>query len=376
MSVGLVAKREIRERVRSRSFQVSTGIAILITVATIVLPSLETNPLRSKVRVGLVGRSESEVKRSLQQLGDDDTTVEYEAFDSRGQAARALRDDKIHVALIAKKEILLKEPVDPQDISPKVKIARVLSILPAITRAPIVVNSILEEPIRKKGNPGAAFFGTVLIYIFLFMYGSMILSGVAEEKGSRVIEVLLSTVPAKRLLYGKVIGIGTVAILQAALIGVVALVCMQIVGSDPLGSAVGGQIIQVFGWFALAYVFYAWAYAAAGATVSRQEEAQNLSFPVGLPILIAYGAAASAMGGEDSRLLRVLSFLPPTAPIAMPMRAALGFATTTHVAIAAAVTVVGALLMMRLAGTIYERSILRIGARVKLRDVLTRRAQQ
>jgi ABC-2 type transport system permease protein len=108
--------------------------------------------------------------------------------------------------------------------------------------------------------------------------------------------------------------------------------------------------------------------------VSRQEEASNVMFPLSLPIIIAYAAAASALGGEDSRLLRILSFLPPTAPIAMPMRSALGFASGGQVAISIVLTLLGTALVIRLAGTIYERSILRMGARVRLKDALRRAA--
>jgi ABC-2 type transport system permease protein len=68
----------------------------------------------------------------------------------------------------------------------------------------------------------------------------------------------------------------------------------------------------------------------------------------------------------------MLSFLPPTAPIAMPMRGALGFASAGEVAISIVITLLGAAVVMRLAGKIYERSILRMGARVRITDVLRR----
>lgn len=373
--VWLVAVREIRERTKARSFQISTLIAILITSAAIILPSLSSNPLRSSVKVGLVDRDQKDVQQTLDQLRftENEAKMIYSDFPDRTTASEALETDVIHLAVIGTEEILLKEPVDPDDHSPKIRAAQVLSVLPAITKRPVQINSVLAAPQRERGDATSAFAGTVLLYVFLFMYGSMILSGVAQEKGSRVIEILLAAVPARRLLTGKVAGIGVVALIQSGLIAVTSLVAYQITGRSPLSGSTGGQILQIFGWFVLAYMFYAGAYAAVGATVSRQEEANNVSFPLSLPIIIAYVAASSALGGEDSRLLRVLSFLPPTAPIAMPMRSALGFASIGEVIASILITILGALIVMRLAGTIYERSILRMGARVRLKDALARR---
>ncbi len=372
----LVAEREIRERVRARSFRISTVIAMAVTAGAIILPTLSNNPLQSNVKVGLVDRSAKDIEATLAQLTftGAEAKATYRTYKDRSAAAGALRSDEIHLAVIAKREILLKEPPDPDDTSPKVRVARLLSVVPAITRAPVRITSIFARPERERGDATSAFFGTVLLYAFLAFYGSAILSGVAQEKGSRVIEILLSTVPARRMLSGKVLGIGMVALIQSGLIAASAIVAYQVSGKSPLAGSTGGQVLQILGWFLLAYMFYASAYAAVGATISRQEEAQNIAFPLMLPILTAYIAAVSALGGEDSRLLRVLSFLPPTAPIAMPMRSALGFASTEQVALSIVLTLIGTLIVMRLAGTIYERSILRMGARVRIKDALRRSA--
>jgi ABC-2 type transport system permease protein len=370
--VTLVAEREIRERVKAKSFRISTLIAMVVTAGAIILPTLSSNPLQSTVKVGLVDRDQRDVEATLAQLKftGAEAKASYHTYSSRDAAARALRADDIHIAVIAERELLLKEPIDPDDVSPKVRVARLLSVLPAITRAPVPISSVVERPERERGDATSAFFGTILLYAFLAFYGNAILSGVAQEKGSRVIEILLSTVPARRMLAGKVLGIGVVALIQSGLIAVSALVAYQAAGKNPLAGSTGGQVLQIFGWFLLAYLFYASAYAAVGATISRQEEAGNVSFPLMLPIIIAYIAAGSALGGEDSRLLRILSFLPPTAPIAMPMRSALGFASPAQVALSVVSTLIGTAIVIRLAGTIYERSILRMGARVRLKDAL------
>lgn len=374
----LVAIREIRERVRARSFQVATAAAAVITLAAIVLPTIASNPLKSVVRIGLVRTTQRAESRQLNgaQLGVD-TTTRYVTLPDERAADKALRAGRIQVALIGRDAVLLKEPIDPNDVSPKVRIARIFSVLPAIRGAPIPIRSVLSRPAHARRNPTSAIYGAVLIYFFVFMSGAMIITGVAQEKSSRVIEVVLATIPAKRLLAGKVIGIGIVALLQAVTVAVAALVAFVVTGRTPLSGSTGGQVLQTVWWFVLAYAFYACVYAAIGATVSRQEEAQNMTFPITVPLFIGYIAALSTLGGgEESRLLRVLSFLPPTVSIAMPARIAIGTATPQQVAIAIAVTLVAIVLTVRLAGRIYENSILRMGSRVKLRDALRSTARR
>lgn len=369
-----VARREVRERLRSRSFQVSTFIAVAITIGAIVLPSLGSGALRPVVRVGTVESDQSRIRGQLDAFAIDlGADLEFREFVDENSAGEGLKDEDVHLVVVREAKILLKEPVPEADESAKVRVARLLSAAHAVTRQPLPIDSVLPTPERERGDAAIALFGTVMIYAFVFVYGSTILSGVAEEKGSRVIEVLLSVVPARSLLHGKVIGIGMVALAQGGLVVLTAFASYAAIGRSPLEGARGGEILQVFGWFILAYAFYAWAYAAAGATVSRQEEAQSLQFPLGLPILIAYIAAATSLGGEDSRLLRVLSYLPPTAPVAMPMRSAMGFVSPATVLLVVAGTIGATLLVIRLAGVIYERSILRMGARVRLRKILLQR---
>src|SRR6185437_2452327 len=188
-------------------------------------------------------------------------------------------------------------------------------------------------------------------------YGSQIAMGVGEEKQNRIVEVILASVRPIQLLVGKVTGIGVLALTQAALMVAAFLGVGAAVGSSLVHGAAPGIVITGAVFLILGYAFYCTAYAAAGALVSRQSDV---------------GAVIYADGANV--FYRVLGFLPPTAPIAMPVLYAAGDVPAWQAAVSAVLVAAGTVWMARTAATIYERSILRTGSRVRLRQVLTRGA--
>src|SRR5439155_2665449 len=98
-----------------------------------------------------------------------------------------------------------------------------------------------------------------------------------------------------------------------------------VVGRNIMRGAGGLNVLTMLGWFLLGYTFYSFLNAAAGSLVNRQEEASSMAFPIQMPLLIGYLTTIGALSnGDDSKLLRFLSFLPPTAPVTMPIRIAIG----------------------------------------------------
>jgi ABC-2 type transport system permease protein len=213
-----------------------------------------------------------------------------------------------------------------------------------------------------------AFVTLLLLYGQLFGYGVWVASGVVEEKSSRVVEVLLSAIRPRQLMVGKVLGIGMLGILQLLLIGAIAVSLSLATGVLNVPGQAILTVLVTLGWFALGFGFYASLFAVAGALVSRMEELQNAIVPLNLTILGSFFISIGAVNNPDSTLARVASLVPFTAPFAMPPRIALGSATVPE-AIASAALLVGATaLAIPFAGRLYAGAILRIGARVKLRD--------
>jgi ABC-2 type transport system permease protein len=207
------------------------------------------------------------------------------------------------------------------------------------------------------------------MFILLQQYGTWTLMGVAEEKASRVVEVLLAAVRPIQLLAGKVLGIGLVALAQAGLVVAFALVLARVVGSTLLHGAAPLEILSTLFWFLLGYAFYSWVYAAA----ERQDQLQSMAFPLGIPIILGYiTSLIVASSGDTSPFFDVLAFLPPTAPFAMPVLVGLGQTTWWAFTASALLSVFATAIVARLAAVIYRRAILRTGRRVRLREITSR----
>jgi ABC-2 type transport system permease protein len=208
----------------------------------------------------------------------------------------------------------------------------------------------------------------------LTQYNTWIMTGVMQEKASRVVEVLLAAVRPLQLLGGKVLGIGLVAMGQAALIVVFALVLGAAVGSDILHGSAPLVLASELLWLVLGYAFYCWVYAAAGSMAERQDQVQTLALPLTLPIVVAYVLAITAAStGSASPFFEVLAYLPPTAPFAMPVLVGLGLVSWWQFLVSVLLALAGTVGVALLAERIYRRAVLRSGQRVKIKDLRDRR---
>jgi ABC-2 type transport system permease protein len=186
-----------------------------------------------------------------------------------------------------------------------------------------------------------------------------------------VVEVLLSTVTARKLMFGKIIGIGVLALLHAAVLVAVAITSAAIAGVDVPDGFSATDVIVGAAWFVLGYALYCSAFAAAGSLCSRAEDAQGAALPIMLPLLTGYIIAFSAAGGA-SPLLWVLAFFPPTAVQCMPVLYATGEAPVWAMLLSMVITAAAACGVAVLAAAIYSRSILKSGKRVSWRSALRR----
>jgi ABC-2 type transport system permease protein len=364
----LVIRRELRERLRSRAFQVATLISVLVVGGAIILPALNRNPFNEAVKIGVADRSTASVDAQLAAAkGVLKAPTKVSAVATEAAGLDALKHSKLDVLIVGTKDIFVREGDQTTD---RMQVASTLSFLPALTGRPIALHPI-GAPRPQASGRFTAFLGVILTYTFVAVYGGMVLNGVAEEKSSRVAEVLLSAVRPGELLVGKVTGIGLVALIQGLITAAAAFAAGAAVGTNILRGTGGFSVLAMLGWFLLGYTFYSFVNAAAGSLVNRQEEASSMAFPIQLPLLVGYLTTIGALSnGDDSKLLRLLSFLPPTAPVTMPIRIAIGAAKPWQIALSLGLLVGGIALVARLASRVYARSILRTGKRLKFRQAL------
>jgi ABC-2 type transport system permease protein len=388
--IGLVAAREFRVRTRGRVFRVGTLLVLVIVSAAIVIPAL-LGSKASVQRVGVAGTLSAPTRAAVTADGPSaGVTVELVAEPSAQAAAADLRAGRVSLAVIDGSRVVTDKPVTAADTSPGAQLTRAVARTVGTVRAlqaagltpaqAAVISGARPLPVSslQPAGPGStqrntSYVGLLLLFFMLTQYNAWTLTGVLEEKSTRVVEVLLAAVPPARLLAGKVLGIGLTAFLQAALAVGVAVGEVRATHSDVLHGLTPLTVAAVLSWLVLGYAFYAWVYAAAGSTADRQEQAQSLLVPLGLPVIFGFFVSASAaLSGNPSALVHVLAYLPPTAPFAMPVLVSLGAATWWQFALSAAASLACTAGLARLAIAVYRASILRTGSRVSWRELMTR----
>jgi ABC-2 type transport system permease protein len=389
--VGLVAAREIRERVRGKVFRVGTLLILAVVAGAIVIPKL-THSTAPPAQVGVVGAlpasARSTVAHAAKSVG---TTARFVDEPSAAAAKDALRAGTLDLAIVDGRDLVVDQPVSSSDTSTTAQFVQAVAtdlgtdealaaahLTPAQSAAllgarPLPVQSLQSGTTKPRTVNPTSVIGLILIFVMLTQYNTWILMGVMEEKSSRVIEVLLAAIRPIELLTGKVLGIGLVAFGQAGVVVAFALVLAAIVGSPILHGTAPLIVASTLVWLVLGYAFYCWVYAAAGSMAERQDQVQSLALPLSLPIIFGYiFALTAATSANPSTFLKVLAFLPPTAPFAMPVLVGLSAVTWWEFAASAAVTIVCTVGVSRLATSVYRRAILRTGRRVPLREVFAR----
>ena len=388
--VGLVAQREMHERIRGRVFQVGTAIILLVVVAAIVIPVL-TRSKSEPEKVGVVGTLSAPLRAAVTESADELGTAMVFVTESDASTADAdVRAGNIDLAIVNAAQVVVEKAVTAGSTDTTSQLAGAVAQTlgtaaafqaagltaaqaGAITNAkPVSIVGLQPATAGHKRKPAPASVVTlVLVFVMLSQYSTWILTGVVEEKTSRVVEVLLAAVRPAQLLGGKVLGIGLVAATQASVIVAVALGLSKAVGSDLLHGTGPVTVLVALLWLVLGYAFYCWVYAAAGATVERQEQVQSLAFPLTIPVILGYIVSlTAATSGRPNTFLEVLAYLPPTAPFAMPTLVSLGVATWWEFALSVVLSLVSTVALARVATSVYRRAILRTGRRVRIRELL------
>ena len=390
---GLVASREIRERVRGRLFRVVTAILFLVVAAAVVIPAVQHGTAK-RPSIGVVAGSPA-LEGGLRALArSTGLTVTVVAEPSLDRARASLAAGRIDLVVEGTSRLLVDNPIASSDTSSLARLVRVISAALGERRAyaragltgeqativagatPLAVESLHAGKPKRTTAQATALLGVVFIFVVLSQYLGWTLMGVMEEKASRVVEVLLATVRPLQLLAGKVVGIGAVALAQAAALVVFALVLARAVGSSLAQGTAPVVVLATLVWLVLGYALYSWVYAAAGAMAERQDQAQSLVLPLSAPLLLGYIASLTSAGsGTPSMLVKVLAFLPPTAPFAMPTLVGFGAVTWWQFLLSVALSLAATVALARGAAGVYRAAVLKTGGRVRLRELRRRPAR-
>jgi ABC-2 type transport system permease protein len=238
------------------------------------------------------------------------------------------------------------------------------------SEAPPALQVSTLEPVDEDADAksGYTFFIVLILYGQLLTYGYWVSAGVVEEKASRVVEVVLSTIRPSNLLAGKVIGIGLLGLANLLVTVGIGLAVAQVAGAIEVDGDLVTAAALALAWFVVGYAFYASAFACAGALVPRQEELQSTMTPLSITILVAFFAGFAVLNDPDGTVAHVTAFIPITAPITMPPRIVTGDAPAWEIVASLAVTIGASIALIPLAARIYAGGILRTGSSLKLRE--------
>jgi ABC-2 type transport system permease protein len=377
-AIVLVARREVRMRLRSRVFVGGTIVMAVLVVVGIVAASLLAGK-STPVRVGFSGGSqalESTFTETAAALGVDVTVSEIADVDAGKAQITAGTLDVLVIGSATAPTAVAKEAVPPgveSALSLAAEAARLSAagLSPAaITSAMALVPVQLLAPANPKDTQNllASLALGIILWIALGQYGNMVAQGVVEEKATRIMEILLATIQPSRLLAGKVIGIGLVGLLQLTIVGAAALVAVHVTNVAEIPALGVASILGDILWFLLGFLFYATAYAAVASLVSRQEEIQSAVAPISILQIAGYLLMYAALPNPSGPLATVCSLLPPFAPILMAVRMAASPVPFWQVGLAVALIVASIVGLTWLAGRMYTNAAMRIGARVRFMD--------
>jgi ABC-2 type transport system permease protein len=379
--ISVVALREIRERGRTRAFQLSTLAAVVAVVAIIVLPSVLARGTDT-YRVGVTGATASQTTQVLlAQSKASADRVEAHSYGNLPAGEQALRNRDIDVLVIDNAALEWRQRPDPALATLAGNAVRAVIILDRAGRlglsqqqAAALLAPITLTDRRLAASSGVgenatevALIAAILVFATVSIYGSTVLTGVAQEKTSRVAEVLLARIRPRELLAGKVLGIGALGLGQFALIAATAGIAVRVSDAGDVPQIPADLLVWLVIWFVLGYAFYSVVYAALGAVSSGLEDASAAAAPVSALMFAGYIATLSALNSPESTMTTLLSFLPPTAPFVMPLRLTLVAVPTWQIVASAVLTAATVWLLLVGAGRIYTGALLRTGARVPLR---------
>lgn len=364
----LVIQREYIERIRSKAFIIMTLLMPVFMASTILIPALLSN-MKSGVtrRIVLVANNaeiaeaikqqliappsktdassakKSEAPRFAVDISTDASDVERdklrrEVSDGKIDGFLWLTDNDIasrRVVFSAKDVTDFGESIELRNAVQSAVVKRQLGQKgmsePEIESVlkPIDLDSIRIEK-GKEGASGVAVFlvsftMVMLLYVNVLIYGFAVMRSIIEEKSSRILEVLLSSVTAKQLLAGKIIGVGAVGLTQVAIWLAIAG-AFSLIGLSSTGSVLANVHIPVIGvvafgvYFVLGYFLYSTMYAALGSMVNSDQEAQQVQWPAMLPIIFAIVMATPVLQHPNSQLAFWASLFPLFTPILMFVR--------------------------------------------------------
>lgn len=353
----LVAEREVTSQIRSKSFVISNLITIALIIGGIVIANLVGGGGTSAAKVAVVDG----VPASATASAVEEETIEIVAVDDRAAGEALLRGDEVDAVLVPS-----DSPVGYTVIgltSPPDGVVNALAVTPPV--------ELLDPNAVSDGLRYLVAYGFGLVFMMSALgSGAMIMQNTITEKQSRIVEILLAAVPARALMAGKIIGNSIIGVGSAVVMAAAVVLGLAVTGQAQLLALLTAPMVWFVVFFLLGFVLVASIFAAGAAMVSRQEDSGAVMTPAMMLVMLPFMGVA--FFGTNLTVMQVLSYVPFSAPVAMPARMFFGEALWWEPVLSLGILAATTGLVVMLAARIYTGSLLRMGNRVKLSEALGR----
>lgn len=425
-----VIRREFVERVRTRTFLISTLLLPILMAFGLVVPALLMRGGERTIELAIVDGTEdalgARVELGLQGITLDRKDEKVPRYRITRVPAvgtvEATRDSLLALTGFARKErpesfdgvlvvtpttlaegkaeyfganvgaietmaqlrgtvsqVLIATRLEQRGVDPSI-------LATAMARADLVTTKVSDGKATGQSGEASFFLAYVMgfiLYLGIILYGSQTATSVIEEKTSRIMEVLASSLTPFQMLLGKVLGVGFTGLLQLGIwAGTLYLVSSQratlagLFGLDPaamqalpIPSMPADLLVVFLGYFLLGFLLYGALFAAIGSMVNSMQEAQQSMTPVTILIMIGFFGVFSVINDANSTVAITMSYIPFFAPFVMPVRWSMSSVPMLQLALSLALMVGGLLAVTWFAGRIYRTGILMYGKKPSLAEV-------
>ncbi len=411
-----VIRREFVERVRSKWFLISTILGPLFMIGVTVLPSLLMMKSGGTSDITIVnagaGPLGSRIRSQLSRGGGFRIQMDSVSEDAQAKAVDSLtllvQENALDGFLVLNSATL--ESGSAEYRGRNVSSLREMEALNQGLRQGVIVErltrlgvnpTVVQEAqkkidlrtlrISRRGATGESGMSTfflgygvgLVLYMIILIYGINVMRGVIEEKQTRIIELLVSSMKPFQLMLGKVVGIGGVGLFQFSIWGLTGYLMIHyraaILGAFHVPTeainqvqlpTIGGELVfGIIAYFLLGYLLYSALFAVVGASVNSEAEAQQAQQPVMMLLVFSLIISFSALSDSGGRLAYVTSLIPFSAPIIMPVRMATGDVPLNQLVLSLAISLVSVVLIVWVSARIYRIGILMYGKRPNIKEL-------
>jgi ABC-2 type transport system permease protein len=408
----LIIRREYLVRVKKKSFIVMTILAPILMVGLILAPVFLANQDQEKKLIAIVSDDEKFTNGIIDEELLHFTSIDQSESknyklnlsDSPYYALLEIEKDTMSLYSFQQISITVRNSIENQiekiietdnlkqagiDIEVIENAKTIINI-----ETKIIDNEGLETSANTEASIGIGFLTGLLIYMFIFMYGTMVMRGVIEEKTNRIVEIIISSVKPFQLMMGKIIGIALVGLTQFILWIILTLLIstfaeLFIISPQELTEATnttnhsvllselnrltgGINLLRIFVsflfFFLFGYLMYSSLFAAVGSAVDAEADTQQFMLPITIPLILSFILIQPVMDNPDGALAFWLSIIPLTSPIIMMVRLPFGV-ELWELGLSMILLVIGFITTTYLAAKIYRTGILMYGKKISYKEL-------